>query len=105
MVFSPDELNSISNYATADVKDFPNKPDSQKVTARNAVITEKMYLIDQAYYDFETRLTHDDQFVDALGSLASFSTSTVAASIPLAAATKTLSAISAGITAGTGFYQ
>ena len=64
-----------------------------------------MYLLDQAYFDYETRLTHDDQFFDALGTLASFSTSTIAAAIPLASATKTLSAVSAGMTGTVSMYQ
>jgi hypothetical protein len=97
MVFSSAELAAIDAQVTGN--------DFKDVESRNELITERMYLIDQAYYDYETKLTHDDEFVGALGSLASFSTSAVAGAIPLAAATKTLSVVSSGITAGTSFYQ
>jgi hypothetical protein len=103
MVFSSAELSSLDTEVTGN--DFKDKTDSQKLDLRNELITERMYLVDQAYYDYETKLTHDDEFVGALGSLASFSTSAVAGAIPLAAATKTLSVVSSGITAGTSFYQ
>jgi hypothetical protein len=97
MVFSSDELDSLDTQVTGNnVKD---------ADTRNELITERMYLVDQAYYDYETKLTHDDEFVGAIGSLASFSTSAVAGAIPLAAATKTLSVVSSGITAGTSFSQ
>ena len=67
MVFSSAELSSLDTEVTGN--DFKDKTDSQKLDLRNELITERMYLVDQAYYDYETKLTHDDEFVGALGSL------------------------------------
>ena len=64
-----------------------------------------MYLIDQAYFDYETRLTHDDQFISALGSLATFSTTAIGAAIAPAETTKVLSAVASGITGGVSIYD
>jgi hypothetical protein len=64
-----------------------------------------MYLIDQAYYDYETRLTHDDQFLNAIGPLATFATTAVASVIPAGEATKSLSAVATGINGGTNMID
>lgn len=103
MVFSSEELDRINQDATQQVRQVTNEgPTAEN---RNKVIVEKMYLIDQAYFDYETRLTHDDQFISALGSLATLSTSTIGAAIPIGHATRTLSAVTAGITGGVGLYD
>jgi hypothetical protein len=98
MVFSSSELASI---------DPANASNEFGATAptRNSMIAAKMYLLDQAYFDYETRLTHDDQFISALGSLATFGTTTVAAAIPAGEATKVLSAVASGVTGGVNLYD
>jgi hypothetical protein len=98
MVFGSAEMNQIGAVGLA------NAP-ANDATSRNTLITTKMYLIDQAYFDYETRLTHDDEFVSALGSLATFSTTTVAAVIPVGQATKVLSAVASGFSGGVNLYD
>jgi hypothetical protein len=107
MVFNEDEMNAINNYTAGQVQQVTSGGLSPQAQAqnRNNLVLQKMYLLDQAYFDYETRLTHDDQFVSALGSLATFSTSAVAAVIPLQQATKTLSAVAAGVSGGVTTYD
>jgi hypothetical protein len=98
MVFKADELTEIGAKSSAETF-------ATTAQARNEMIVERMYLIDQAYLDYETRLTHDDQFIGALGPLATLATTTVAAAIPVGEATKTLSAVASGITGGVNIYD
>jgi hypothetical protein len=100
MLLNSDQLTAIGD----DFNRYVQTPTPTK-SARNNAISEMMYLIDQAYYDYETNLTHDEQAVGAFGSLATLASTTVSSLIPQGAASRVLSGVATGINGGASIYD
>ena len=100
MLLNADQLRTVG----ADFDRFVRNPTEPK-PARNNAITEMMFLIDQAYYDYETHLTHDEQAIGAFGSLATLASTTVSGLIPQGAASRVLSGVTTGINGGVTIYD
>jgi hypothetical protein len=107
MVLNQTELNAViqSSDLTSAEQELQSLAPPAQMTRRNDLIAEKIYLIDQAYYDYETRLTHDDQFLNSVGSLATFATNAVATALPAGETTKALNAVATGINGGMSIYD
>lgn len=64
-----------------------------------------MYLIDNAYFDYERKLTNEDEAGNSLGAIGSLAANAVGAAIPAGQATKVLSAVAGGLTGVTALYD
>jgi hypothetical protein len=86
--FSPEELN---NFSAVD---------------RNKFITARMYAIDQAYTEYEAKLTHEQQLLSFGTAAASTLLNTAGALVPSAATTRVLSGVAGAVTAvGTEYNE
>lgn len=93
-----DDVVRVKSLTEFDLADFHTLPPTRQASARNHIVTARMYVADMEYHHYETRLTREMQEEGLLATAASLGLTTTATLVPVAQTKTLLSGIATAVT-------